>query len=386
MSGIKIIAVVLAACSACACAPLTPEKAADSLQKALDSRIGGREGVKNAVLYVQSGRKGFTWAGAAGIADPAAGLPMTADTPFHTASVGKILTAVSIARLAEQGKLSFDDPIGRYLSPDIMEGLHVMDGRDYSAGITIRHLLSHTSGLPDFYSDTPADSTTFLQIAKREPERFWTPEDTIRFSKEHLQPLFPPGTGFHYTDTEYNLLGLILERVSGRTLAEVFAGDYFRPLGLSHSRLYTGIPKDPEVAHVFFGDWDATENIPLLSASWAACSLVSTAGDMGKLMRALADGALLPSGRLEEMRSNARELYGKGITYGCGFMMINFPRLSPFLIGFPPAWGHSGSTGAFLYYCPALDAVMAGTMDQQAAEQTHVMLIIEALGILRSLR
>jgi D-alanyl-D-alanine carboxypeptidase len=365
------------------CMSLTTKDAGAELQRALDSKIGGRLNVPHGALLVDSRAKDFYWAGAAGMADPAAGVRMTADTPFHTASVGKMFTAVSIGRLVEEGRMSFDDPIAKYLSPEIMDGLHVFEGKDYSGDILIRHLLGHSSGLPDFFYDAPAQGESFIELAKNDPGRFWTPEETVRFAKENLKPFFPPGAGFHYADTEYNLLGLILERVTGLTLAEVFFRDFFGPLGMSRSYLYLGTPRDTSLAHVFFGDWDVTDSMPLISASWAACGVVSTLEDMRKFMRAFAAGKLLSETTMARMRSEARVFEEvKGIDYGYGLMLIDFPALSPFLGGFPSAWGHSGSTGAFLYYCPELDAVFAGTLDQQATESTHMMLVIEAIGIL----
>ncbi len=365
---------------------LTPKDAGDKLQKALDSRIGGRLNVPHAALLVDSRAKHFQWAGAAGMADPAAGIRMTVDTPFHTASVGKMFTAVSICRLLEEGRMSFDDPIAKYLPPEIMEGLHMIEGKDHSGDILVRHLLGHTSGLPDFFFDSPVQGETFIELARRDPRRFWKPEETISFAKENLKPLFPPGAGFHYTDTEYNLLGLILERVTGLTLAEVFFRDFFSPLGMSRSYLYLGAPRDENLARVFFDDWDVTDNMPLISASWAGCAVVSTLEDMRKFMRAFAGGELLSEATMARMRSDARVFEDvKGIDYGYGLMLLDFPGLSPFLAGFPPAWGHSGSTGAFLYYCPELDAVFAGTLDQQATESEHMMLVIEAIGVLRRL-
>jgi D-alanyl-D-alanine carboxypeptidase len=368
------------------CMPLTPKDAGAKLQKSLESRMGGDLNVPNGVMLVDFGKKGFAWAGAAGMADPEVGVPMTTETPFHTASVGKMFTSVSIARLVEQGKLSFDDPIARYLPPDIMEGLHVYEGKDYSGEILVRHLLSHTSGLPDFFFDAPESGDTFLQLAEKEPLRFWTPEETIEFSKRNMKPFFPPGGDFHYSDTEYNLLGLIIERLSGLTLAQVFARDFFTPLGMERSYLYTGTPRDEKMAHVRFGSRDVTDNAPMISASWAGGGVVSTLEDLRVFMRAFAGGGLVSGSTLALMGSDTRVFaQTKGIDYGYGLMFLDFPRVSPFLFGFPGAWGHSGSTGAFLYYCPDLDAVFAGTLDQQAAEKEHVMLLIEAIGVLKRL-
>jgi D-alanyl-D-alanine carboxypeptidase len=370
------------------CMTLTPQKAKAELQRILAGKIGGELNVVNAAMLVESGKKNFSWSGAAGTADPASGIPMTADTPFHTASVGKMFTAMSIARLVEQGRISFDDPISKYLPAGTMAGLHVFGGQDFSADITVRHLLAHTSGLPDFFFDKPTAGESFLEKAYAEPGRFWTPEETVAFAKTSLTPVFPPGGGFFYSDTNYALLGMIIERVTGRTLFEEFSSGVFAPLGMKSTYLTVGHdPRDKSMAHVLFFTRDVTGNIPLLSASWAGCGVVSTLEDLRKFMRGLVDGKVVSKETLTLMRSETKVFENTpGIEYGLGFMIFNFPKLAPGLAVFPPIWGHSGSTGAFLYYCPGLDAVLVGTMDQQATRESHVNMIIEAMGVLMRVR
>ena len=88
--------------------------------------------------------------------------PTHPDQPFHTASVGKMFTGILIAQLVEQGRLGYEDEIARYLEADLMKGLHVFKGHDYSGTLRIQDLLNHTSGLADYYEDKPRKRPPFV--------------------------------------------------------------------------------------------------------------------------------------------------------------------------------------------------------------------------------
>ena len=112
--------------------------------------------------------------------------------PFHAASIGKMFTATAIMKLAEEGKLQLDDFISIHLPSEIIGGLHVYEGEDYSQKITIAQLLQHTSGLPDYIMDTPKDgSPNVMTLALLNPSRFWKVEEFLAFSKEKLGAHFP---------------------------------------------------------------------------------------------------------------------------------------------------------------------------------------------------
>jgi CubicO group peptidase (beta-lactamase class C family) len=108
---------------------------------------------RNCVLSVMKGDGSFSWSGAAGIAGQEGQVPMTKDTPIYIASITKLYTATAIMRLYEKGALSLDDPMSRYLPAELIKGIHVYKGKDYSQKITIKELLSHTSGIADYYSE-----------------------------------------------------------------------------------------------------------------------------------------------------------------------------------------------------------------------------------------
>jgi len=195
------------------------------------------ESVRSCVLSVVKGDGSFSWSGAAGIASRAGGVLMTTDTPIYIASITKLYTATAIMRLYEEGAFSLDDPMPRYLPDGLIGGIHVYEGKDYSREITIKELLSHTSGIADYYTEKPKGGKNLFDLIMEEPERAWTVDETIERARDVLEPNFPPGTDASYSDTNFQLLGKIIEAVTGRPLHVVCEEYFFRPLGLTHTWL-----------------------------------------------------------------------------------------------------------------------------------------------------
>ncbi len=102
--------------------------------------------------------------------------------PYHIASIGKTFTDVFIAMLAEKEQLHFSDPVHRYLDQEIIKGIHVYKGVDYTNDITIHHLLNQTSGLADVFMDKNKGGSSGMGLMVNEPERFWTPLQTIEWT------------------------------------------------------------------------------------------------------------------------------------------------------------------------------------------------------------
>ena len=146
--------------------------------------------------------------------------PPRADTHFRIASNTKTMTAAVILQLAQEGKLSLDDPVSKYV-PGVPNG----------DNITIAELLKMRSGLYN-YDDDPE----FWAILDRDPTKVWTPAEVLAIAFKH-PPNFPPGTGFEYTNTNYALLGLIAEKVDGKPLASCLQDRLFGPLGLKDTLL-----------------------------------------------------------------------------------------------------------------------------------------------------
>jgi D-alanyl-D-alanine carboxypeptidase len=164
------------------------------LQYLVSNLVEKDKSVKNCVLSVMKGDGSFSWSGAAGIASQDKQIPMTKDTPIYIASITKLYTATAIMRLYEKGALSLDDPMAKYLPEGLIRGIHVYEGKDYSSEITIKQLLSHTSGIADYYTEKPKEGNSLFELFQQEPDRPWTVDETIERARKDLKPNFPPGT------------------------------------------------------------------------------------------------------------------------------------------------------------------------------------------------
>jgi D-alanyl-D-alanine carboxypeptidase len=229
--------------------------------------------------------------------------PPGTDTHFRIASNTKTMTSAVVMQLAQEGKLSLGDPISKYVS-----------GVPNSDKITIAELLEMRSGLYN-YTNAPEVSASL----DRDPTKVWTPEELLAIAFKH-PPNAPPGAGFEYNNTNYALLGLVVEKVDGRPLARAMQDRLFRPLGMtstmlpaatsntipepySHGYLYGSSsvalvgtpPYSPAVqASARAGTLQPTDYTDLNhSFAAAAGGIVSTASDLATWIRALVSGRVL---------------------------------------------------------------------------------------------
>jgi len=193
-------------------------------------------------------------------------IPITPSTVFHMASVSKQFTAYSIAVLAEEGKLSLDDDIRKYL-PEVP---------DFGNTITINHLIHHTSGLRDQWN--------LLVVAGWRLDDVITREQILRLVKNQKELNFNPGDEFLYCNTGYTLLAEIVARVSGKTFPQWTKENIFDPLGMDHTLFYDDHEKIVEnrAYSYTFGDDDVYKKSVLNYANVGATSLFTTALDLAK--------------------------------------------------------------------------------------------------------
>ena len=176
-------------------------------------------GAPGALIVVKDGST--VRVAARGFADRDAARPMRPDDRFRIGSVTKTFVAALVLRLVEEGRLRLDDPVERWL-PGLVPG-----GRS----ITVRHLLSHTAGLPDYVEDPRL---------RREPERRWTPTELVSLALARSRERVPPGGAFAYSSTDYVLLGLIAEKAGGADLGDQLRDRLFEPLGLRRTSFEPG--------------------------------------------------------------------------------------------------------------------------------------------------
>ena len=361
---------------------ITPDRPSDHLGEALRSLVSGLvakdPSIKNCVLAVTQGDGAFAWSGAAGMAY--GHTPMTTDTPIYIASITKLYTATVVMRLYEQGALALDDPMAHYLPHGLIRGLHVYRGKDYTDEVTITHLLSHSSGIADYYSDKGQDGKSLFDLFLEHPDRSWTVEETIERARSDLPPHFPPGRGTAYSDTNFQLVGKIIETVTGKRLHDVYEEVIVHPLALRQTFLVghraAHLPPTAVPADVFLRDTNIT-TIRANGSYWADGGMVATAGDMLTFLRALKEGRLVGRDTLRRMH-HWRRLYFL-LDYGFGTMQYKLPWGLRRVTRVPPLWGHSGSIGSFLYYGADLDLSLAGTVNQAASQTTPFFLMYKAI-------
>jgi len=383
-------------------------EASDSLTERLQTllvALRSRQAIHHAVAAVESEDRSLRWFGAVGDAQTD-GVRMRATTPYFIASVDKLFTATAVLKLCERGQIVMDGGMEKYLARSSIEGLHRLHGVDYTSKITIRHLLSHTSGLPDWLVDRPRHDSSMLQRIVEGGDFSMSLDELIDIVRSQLTPHFPPQPlearrqKVRYSDTNFMLLIAIIEAVTGRQLHEVYAEFFFKPLALKHTWL-AGWSKPTETTTEPAQLWvkDKPLEIPLLMRSIRA--IYSTVADNLSFMRALIDGTVFenPStfGSMQRRWNRfgvpldlaSLQLPSWPLEYGLGVMRFEDPLLR-FLLHLPhkivpiypaPVIGHTGSTGSWLFYCPTLKLMLSGTVDQANAGALPYRLIPKILGI-----
>jgi len=355
------------------------------LQCLVSDYVGQDPSVRNIELAVAKGDGSYSWTGSAGVAH-VDGAPMAADTPVYLASVTKIYIATLVMVLSRDKLLSLDDPAARYLPAAVAGGIDVYGGHDYSGEVTVRQLVSMTSGIADYYEEKGPDGKTGYDLFLADPARTWTPGELISRARSDLKPHFAPGKGLYYSDTNYQLLGMIIEHVTRTSLATALQNYLFRPLGLRHTWL-TGSP-EPAVlaapAHVF----DHQRDITAVRAKdyWADGGLVATPADMIAFLRALNDGEIISPASLRTMqtwhdRDGSPVLPFPFVQYGYGLWHFQMTGPLSVLKNVVPTWGATGSTGSFLYYSQPLDLYIAGTVDSASSVMMSFFLMAGAMSL-----
>ncbi|UCB42270.1 MAG: beta-lactamase family protein [Dehalococcoidales bacterium] len=351
-----------------------------SIEKIFRNTVQKDHKIHNAYLLVHSDKLGIHLNIAEGSTN---NIPANENQPYYVASVGKLFTSVLAGVLVEQGKLSYEDTITPYLDEGLLQNLHVVKGRDYTNQIRIRHLLNHTSGIHDYFGDKPKHATLMLEQIVREPSHFWTPREVIQWSKENLNSHFPPGKGFHYSDTGYHLLGLIIEKITSVPFQAALKQYIFQPLEMNHSYLVQHseplIKSDHPVANIYIGETriDVTQHRSL-SIDYAGGGIVSTSDDLLKFMKALVKHVIISVDTFEKMKDWARFFFG--IDYGYGIMNIKtIPVFMPKKLN---SWGNAGFIGSFLFYNPGMDAYFIGSLNQQGYHVKGVRMMLKVINTL----
>ena len=300
----------------------------------------------------------------------------TADQTIQIASITKMLTASVILKLNEQKQLKLNNSIKHYLPDIIMTKLLLWKGESIGNNITILDLLRHTSGLKDYVFDNPA----FLPYIFENPNHNWTPIELLNSyltSELPQSPIAAPSTNYYYSDTNYLLLGLIIEKICNQPLHKVYRDLLFDPLGIRQSFLKHH-ENQPDSSISIIDCWYGELKITSINTSfdWGAGGLVMPLHELYNFAHALFSGDLFSDkGTLQTFLSGV-DTQEEGFDlyeYGCGVNIVKIP-------GFPLIQGHSGFYGSFLYYVPGSDLYILGSLNQsQASIRNTVKEIIRIL-------
>ena len=367
------------------CKKMTPEKAENKVQSLLEKTVTKNQDLQHGILLVHSDRLNIHWKFAHGTSGKEQE-PITEDHTFHIASIGKTITSALIGKLYEEGKISYDDPIKKFLSDDILKDLHVYETKSYSDEILVRHLLNHTSGIADYFEEQPKEGKSIIELIIDEPDRFWTPVDTIQWAKDNLEAHFPPGEGFFYSDTGYQLLGLIIEEITGKPMHESLHEYIFYPLNMNHSyQLFYSEPVDKSpypIADIYF-DQDEVSTNQSASVDWAGGGVISNTEDMLLFHQSLVDNILLKEETFNKWKDWAK--FGRGIDYGYGLVSLKFKEMMFFLSDKLNMWGNWGSTSTYMFYNPVYDIYVIGAFNQTNFVKKQVQFMIKIINIVSKL-
>lgn len=414
-----IAGVMLLLTSACAhaAAPSVSEAARlDAVMQALplaSSSPAPADAIHNAAVVVEDPAQKLYYAKGVGPAREGGTAAMTAKDQFPIASVTKTMTATVILQLAEEGRLGPDGiettlgSLGVF-TPAILDRLMTFGGRSYGAGLTIRQLLAHQSGMRDVFMDD-AKLTSESNEGNAAPESFggvqlgvlgahrkcletpgcdvsalmtgrmWTPWDASRpddpqagvlnfylsYNGGATNGLFVPGQGYHYSDTAYIILGLVIEKLTGGTLHEAYRKRLFDPLGLKHTYLeYATKPGtaayEGNAADFYLGDFPGRTGRFNISFDWAGGGVVSTAEELNRFIRALGEGRLFKKAETLALMTTPqwRQMRGDiAVERGLGVSRLTTPDGISY-------FGHTGFWGAIMLYEPGTGISLGGTLNQ----------------------
>jgi D-alanyl-D-alanine carboxypeptidase len=276
-----------------------------------------------------------------GFSDIESKTPMTADDRVRIASITKTFTGTVILQLRDEGKLNLSDPVSKYL-PDYPDG----------ANITIEQLGTMTSGIFEY-----SDDKMFEEESNKNFDKPFTPEQLIEVAEKH-PPYFPPGKGVYYSNTNFIILGVIIEKITGNDIATEIKKRILEPLEMNstlfartkdfpephaHGYMYTDSSSDKPVdVSIFDPDW-----------AWASGAMISTMNDLYKYAKPLITGQLLSQSSQESRMTWGPDLYLKFGTWKDRAIKYGFA-----LEDFGDAYGHCGEIpgfNSFMAYIPEKD-------------------------------
>jgi CubicO group peptidase (beta-lactamase class C family) len=318
------------------------------------------------LLSVRSGDGRISFDGALGKGTP--------DSPYFIASISKMFTATVVMQLVDEGLVDLNDQIGKYLSHLSLDGIHVYKGTDYSNDLKVYQLLHQTSGLADYFADG------FNEDFKKNQDRSYSVEDVLEIIRERTPFAAPDRGRSYYSDTNYQLLGALIECVTELTLADVLRERIFDPAEMVNTYLYDHkVPPATEPLPFYCKNNPLT--LPLaMTSERGAGGAVSTMADSHRFLRAYFEGRFFNKAHFEQMTKWNRMFFP--MHYGYGLWRFQLPRWLTLLRKMPEFIGHAGVNGAMAFYNPDKDLYITGTLNQLEDPARQFKLMPKIVGVI----
>ena len=308
-----------------ATASIAGDLPAEFLREIIDTAVA--RGVPGIVVRVET-RDGEVWSGAAGLTRIEGGVALTTGDALRIFSISKMATAAAVLTLVDDGLVSLDDKIGVRLDADLVAGI------PHGDSIDIGSLIAQTSGIREYFDDS------FSGTIRQDPSRRWEPAELVSLASKG-DPTASPGSDVsYYSNTNYVLLGLIIEAATDMPLAEAVRSRLLEPLGMNNS--YSPGESGPALnvaGYVPAGGNMIDASGADLSIAYGAGFLTSTAEDVARLTRGLFESDLLSPESRALMTSGFRPLEGTPVDYGYGTFLFKMLDPSPI--------GHTGQGPGF---------------------------------------
>ena len=277
---------------------------AGQLQSYLDQAVK-EYAVPGAVLSIITSNNQY-WTGSSGVADLETNRKLEPTYRFRIGSITKTFVALLMLQQVQDGKLTLDDAIDKFY-PGLVKG---------GDKITVRLLLNHSSGLYDYLNEP---TSTFMKQAAADKEKMWDPADIVATTNNDPR-YFDPGKGWHYSNTNYLVVGLILEKVSGTTIENLIQRRIILPLGLDNTFFSWATRLSEPFARGYVENEGKLVDVTFINSNlspfWTAGNMVSVASDVKTWALALQKGALLNEAMRKEMYTFLDT--GMGFSYGLG--------------------------------------------------------------------
>ena len=345
----------------------------ENLQNILDDAVDNKKifGTSFCIKH-----KNDFWCGSSGNLDN--------DSQFFITSATKIFISAIILNFKYHELLDLNDKISKFLSENTLKDLLVINGVDHSNQITIRDLLAHTSGLPDYLHYRIGNEKTIFEQIREGIDRFWIYDTALEWSKT-IKPNFSPGSAkgkAQYSDTNFQLLGRIIENITNRSLSENYDNLIFKPSGLIKTYMYRDI-NDRKPKCFYNGDKELF--IPKAMASFGPDGgIVTSSNELLVFIENFFNGAFFPRTWIEDLKVWNKIYLGgyypstlfedikvwkntfSPVKVGTGIERFKMPWFLDLRQKFPELYGYIGISGSLVFHSPEKELYIAGTVNQVA--------------------